>query len=637
VDEPAPDPRTAARVASIRAACALPVARVHGSLEGRADGEVLAAAIEPDGRHAALVLRDAIERWDLDALACVGRWEVAPPGYVNHAACVAPAPGGLRVLCPDGLWRLKDAGDAWQMLTAIDRADGQVLAWGDVFAVARGGAVQVVRFDDGAPRWAAPLQAAPHDVALSRCGRFGLRRVSSTSFDVLESVAPCAGAPAGLRTVARLATAPPAVHGFQFAALDGERRLAAVATSEGVVVGRWDDWWGAATVPVRAHALAQLEFTEGGRALVLCEPRRVARVDLATHAFTVARGLPRTLGGPGQTPQVSASGRVLCVSHGGLHVLDVGRDDFRTRAFDPVGEVTCAAGTPDGRALVTGADDGSLRVRDRATGEALAQGEAGGPVVAVAASPDGRDVLAVRGTRDLLRFDRATGALVAVVARTRDALWLRAGALATSADGRFAALSSAGASARVDLATGAQQALEAPAGAIRLTPDGAAFTPEGAIRSLYTQSSDARPPELLAIEHATDGAAREVVRRPLTGAGDGDTTDSLHLALSRDGRLLWRIASSRNGTLVSGAPIGAAPRGVDRHLWCAGTRVLAVSISRGELLLLAAHGAGVRTPWPRGCVPLAFAPDDGALWVRDASGLVAEVTLPASLRAPATP
>jgi hypothetical protein len=56
----------------------------------------------------------------------------------------------------------------------------------------------------------------------------------------------------------------------------------------------------------------------------------------------------------------------------------------------------------------------------------------------------------------------------------------------------------------------------------------------------------------------------------------------------------------------------------------------------GKLWLLSANGESVCTDWPRWDVrPLAFAPDDGALWVLDGTGLVAELVVPERLlRAP---
>ena len=364
MDHVPPDPRTAARVAAIRAGCTLPVARVYGSLEGRADGEVRAAAIEPDGRHAALVLRDAVERWDLDALACVGRWEVpALDVYTIHAVCVAPAPGGLRVLNARGLWRVNDAGNGWQVLVPSDGRSGNTQSAGDSFAMWRDGDLHILLCEDGTTRWTATAPAAWIDVVFSPCGRFLLRRASATSFDVLEAVALGAGTRVELRPVARLATTAPAVRNVTFGALDGERRLAAIATSEGVVLGRWDEWWSAATVTARAERLRRLAFTAGGHALILGEVQRLAWIDVAKRELRVPRGASGTVGGGRATIAVSASGRVLCVPRSCLHVFDVGSDGFRARAFDPVGEFASVAGTPDGRALLTAANDGATGAR----------------------------------------------------------------------------------------------------------------------------------------------------------------------------------------------------------------------------------------------------------------------------------
>jgi hypothetical protein len=80
MDDARLDPATAARVQEIRGQCSLRVAGVHGSLAGRTGRSVRAAYLEPGGGHAVLLLSDgALERWDLDAVERVGRWEFPPP------------------------------------------------------------------------------------------------------------------------------------------------------------------------------------------------------------------------------------------------------------------------------------------------------------------------------------------------------------------------------------------------------------------------------------------------------------------------------------------------------------------------------------------------------------------------------
>lgn len=170
----ATDPRTAARVATLRAACALPLVRAHGSLEGRAGGDVLAAAMEPGGRHVALVLRDAVERWALDPLACVGRWEAAAPATSGEAACVAEAPAGLRFSSWNGLWRASPDG-AWVPLHAHPRTLALPEAL-DVLLDLHRREVRVVDLAGGATLRLDALPATARELCFAPGGRFALHR-----------------------------------------------------------------------------------------------------------------------------------------------------------------------------------------------------------------------------------------------------------------------------------------------------------------------------------------------------------------------------------------------------------------------------------------------------------------------------
>jgi hypothetical protein len=77
--------------------------------------------------------------------------------------------------------------------------------------------------------------------------------------------------------------------------------------------------------------------------------------------------------------------------------------------------VNAVAFSPDGRRVVSGSDDGTLRLWDAATGAALGA-PLEGPrhwVKAVAFSPDGRHIVSGSADRTLRLWDAATGAELA--------------------------------------------------------------------------------------------------------------------------------------------------------------------------------------------------------------------------------
>lgn len=643
------DARTSARVRTLRAACALPLAQLYGSLEGRLDGAAR-VALEPDGRHAAVVLDGAIERWDLDAIERVGRWEAPAPSRWGRAVCVGEAPAGLRLVDVVGLWRPAPRADAWEaLLTFADNAEAPTAP--DVLLVSEPGALRAVDFADGSTRWRAALGGWRGDVTFARGGRAFLRRMSAASFDVVALVdAPpdAQGPRAAERVAARLATPEPTQGGARaFGALHAAGKLAAVATREGVLLGRWDDWWSATLVPDTKERALAIEFTHDACALVIFEERRVVRVDVATREIHAVRGsqpLTATRG----VPLAARSGRVLCVENGVFEVLDEGASAFRARAHDPVGFIRCAAGTRDGRALVTGASDGVLRVRDRATGETLAQVESGAFVCDVAVSPDDREAIALLDTGELARHDLTTGALLGrhgTSTHPDDFRGGRHGRLAVDAAGRFAAVCDDGPDPAeftvVDVASGHARRLRTrEEGPDDTSLSDVRFCAPGQLR-VVTHTADGGAHREFIEEHVLDDAERPALRRPLS-VSEPDLDQDEH-RLSRDGRRVWRTGRPLEGggrvvTVVAADGSGAERRwGVDheRGNWCVGTSLFAASNGHDALWLLASHGASVRADWPRGCAPLAFSPDDRALWVRDASGVVVEVSVPDSLIAPA--
>lgn len=659
MDDARHDPRTAARVREIRAGCSLPVTQVHGSLEGRAGAEVAAVAFEPGGRHAALLLDGAVERWDLDALACVGRWEVPLTDFVRQFACVGEAPAGLRLVTNTGLaGGPSRAGEGWRPMVAFPSDPASRLHTADLTFSTEDGATRAIRLADGETLWRLPPRT-PHDgMFVARGGRFVLHQVASTSFDLLEvaEATPSAlvfwqaNALAASRTeppvVARLAT--DAALASEHVALHADARLLALPTASGVVLGRWDDWWSARPLPMPVGMLSLMEFTGDGGTLVLCDEEHIRWVDVATREVRAVRtaGLPQ---GRRMYARLDASSaRVLCVVGAGLFVAEPGSDVIRTRAFDPVGRFVAVAGTADGRALITGATDGAIRVRDRATGAVLARAEVEGALSDVAASVDGREVFAATMRGDLLRLDLASGA---EIAREGDIFQRPYGAptgIAVAADGRHVALQRNTGSAPtpvavVDTATGARHLHRFEAGETVFPAGlraGMAFGPTSRLRLVSEDAPDVYTYVSECAEHPLAGGDGEVlVRWPVEEVGRGGQAVSQTM-ISRDGRLLWRVWMTPpfEGDVAVTA-IGPPTRlaYVQWHLddepfaLSAGRALLAVAAGPDALWLLSRNGRSVRVAWSGECAPLAFAPDDRALWVGDGSGLVVEVVVPEEL------
>lgn len=638
MSEPPIDPRTADRVATLRAACALPLVRAHGSLEGRAGGDVLAAAMEPDGRHVALVLRDAVERWALDPLACVGRWEAAAPATAGHAACVGEAPVGLRFSSWNGLWRATPDG-AWVPLHAHPRTLAQPDA-PDVLLDLHRREVRVVDLASGATLRLDALPATARELCFASGGRSALHRRASDDFELWEASpdADRAAAPPW-RVAAHLPLPSRALHRPGSAvALHPATRLVAITTSAGVRVGRWDAWDRAAFVEGASPRTVEAAFSGDGATLLLRDEARVLRVDAATRA---ARAAPLPPGCGGADVRVVHHGeRAVLLAAGALHVLDEGAEAFRSVAYDPAAETRCAAGTPDGRALVTAAADGVVRVRDRVTGEVTALAEVDGAPSRLAVSPDGRELLVAMGGGDLVRLDRATGAHLDRIAGAFGPRARRFGGFAVSADGRRVALCD-DARGRVraveaDLVTRAPRDLRARGVGISGRPWGVAYTDDGRVRLAVEEvPPDADVRAVRCSEFDGDGAARELHWRPFPRAQEAGVPWRSELALSRDGRLLWgALSDGRDGGGLAfrvdlDAPADEGPQwlldGAVRSCR-AGRERFAVSTWNDALWLLDLRGDVRRVAWPGGCEPLAFAPDDGALWVRDAGGLVVEVS-----------
>ena len=85
------------------------------------------------------------------------------------------------------------------------------------------------------------------------------------------------------------------------------------------------------------------------------------------------------------------------------------------------GGVLACAVSPDSRRMVSGSDDKTLRVWDAASGESLLKLEGhGGAVWACAVSPDGLRILSASSDNTLRVWDAVTGAPLLTIARLPD-------------------------------------------------------------------------------------------------------------------------------------------------------------------------------------------------------------------------
>src|SRR5450759_1578971 len=95
--------------------------------------------------------------------------------------------------------------------------------------------------------------------------------------------------------------------------------------------------------------------------------------------------------------------------------------------------VWAMAVTPDGRQIITGGDDGTARLWDRASGRLQTTLTAHtGPVWAVAVTPDGRQIVTGGGDGTARLWDRASGRLQTTLTGHTGPVW----AVAGTPDGR---------------------------------------------------------------------------------------------------------------------------------------------------------------------------------------------------------
>ena len=159
--------------------------------------------------------------------------------------------------------------------------------------------------------------------------------------------------------------------------------------------------------------------------------------DPATGQPTAVSSRERTYGG--KVLAFHPSGHTLASSpgmDGTIQLLDVVSGRATTLACH--GAIEAAAFSPDGRTLATGSTDGTIRLRDPATGQTAATLTHGGYVVSVTFSPDGRTLASSSTDHTVRLWDPVTGQATATLFGHTEIVW----SVAFSPDGHTLATGS---------------------------------------------------------------------------------------------------------------------------------------------------------------------------------------------------
>jgi WD40 repeat protein len=233
---------------------------------------------------------------------------------------------------------------------------------------------------------------------------------------------------------------------------DGGTLAVAIAHRNGTVtLSLWDIATGQITsLPPSGSRIESVAFSPDGRTLASSEIERARQFnpregsittvriwDLATGQATAVSSRERTYGS--KALAFHPGGRILASSpgmDGSIQLLDVVSGQVTILAGH--GSIEAAAFSPDGRTLATCSTDGTIRLRDPATGQTAATMTHGGYVVSVTFSPDGRTLASSSTDRTARLWDPATGQAIATLFGHTEIVW----SVAFSPDGHTLATGS---------------------------------------------------------------------------------------------------------------------------------------------------------------------------------------------------
>ncbi len=316
---------------------------------------------------------------------------IGDPGSVGG---IAVGLDGRRVVTVDArrptvsLWAVAQTGAPRRLRSGGNSLAGDISADGSVFAQAGDG---LRLFDrDGAPL--ADLGVGERTYSAVAVGPDGRRVAASRAGEGVNIWDPASNAPiasvpaAGLSLVTLLRFSR---DGSTLAFSDAGAPVVVVAAESGEIAGSVPT-----SAPLNLPAFAIDPTGERVFRLDYRLPEKPAIVDVATGARTRLSGNPSS---SLDSAEFSADGSELLTAGGrGAQIWDTGTGGLRAEIARDLGRTRTAAFSPDDRLVVTGHDDGLVRVWDRATGAQLGEFDGGpGPVTRLAAGFGGTRIFAL--------------------------------------------------------------------------------------------------------------------------------------------------------------------------------------------------------------------------------------------------
>jgi WD40 repeat protein len=231
-------------------------------------------------------------------------------------------------------------------------------------------------------------------------------------------------------------TTESSVSSVTFSPVGGTLAVAIAHRDGTVTLSLWDIATGQITsLTPSGSRILSVAFSPDGRTLATSEIDRAKTFDphegsistvriwdLASGQATAVSSRERTYGG--KALAFHPGGRILASSpgmDGSIQLLDVVSGQATIVAGQ--GPIEAAAFSPDGGTLATCSTDGTIRLRDLATGQTAATLTHGGYVVSVAFSPDGGTLASSSTDRTARLWDPVTGRATATLFGHTEIVW----------------------------------------------------------------------------------------------------------------------------------------------------------------------------------------------------------------------